>query len=83
MNYITIDWYEFILNNHFKQRNIAPPSFFTRDFVVFKLPTTPHPPKSTRDKKVFEAKQLIYNKIHTMPTSQLINLICDTSFIDL
>lgn len=83
MNNNAIDWYEFIVNNHFKERNITPPSFFTRYFVAFKLPDTPHPPKSTRDKKVFETKQRIYNEIKTMPTSQLIHLICDTSFIHL
>ncbi len=83
MEYNTINWYEFILNNHFKERNTQPPLFFTREFVEFKLPSTPNPPKTTRDIKVFEAKQTITNKIRTMPTSQLLNIICDTSFIHL
>lgn len=83
MNYNTIDWYEFIINNHFKERNTQPPLFFTREFVAFKLPYTPDPPTSMRDKKVFEAKQAITNKIRIMTTSQLINIICDTSYIHL
>lgn len=83
MNYNTIDWYEFILKNHFVERKIQPPPFFTRSFVYFKLPTTSFPPITSRDKKVFEAKHKIYKQIHTMATSQLINIICDTSFIHL
>jgi hypothetical protein len=81
MDYNTINWYEFILNNHFKERNTQPPPFFTLELVAFKLPSTPNPPKTVRDKKVFEAKQTITSKIHTMPTSQLLNIIYDTSFI--
>ena len=77
------NWHEFIINNHFKERSIEPPSFFTPEFVAFKLPNTPNSPLTLRDRKVFETKQKIYNQIHTIPTSQLIHLICDTSFINL
>lgn len=83
MDYNTTNWYEFIIDNHFKERNTQPPHFFTREFVAFKLPLTTNPPKTTRDIKVFDAKQAIASKIHTMSTSQLINIICDTSYIHL
>jgi hypothetical protein len=80
MNY---NWYEFIIDNHFKERNIPVPHFFTREFVAFKLPETPNPPTTTRDRKVFETKQTICRNIQTMTTSQLINMVCDASFINL
>jgi hypothetical protein len=83
MNYNYVNWYEFIYNNHFKERNVPLPSFFKREFVAFKLPETHNPPITARERKVFETKQKIYNQIHTMSTTQLIILICDTSFINL
>lgn len=83
MNYNYVNWYEFIYNNHFKERNTPIPSFFSREFVTFKLPETPNPPITARDRKVFETKQKIYNQIHTIQTSHLIHLVCDASFIHL
>lgn len=81
--YNDIDWYEFIINNHFKERNLRIPLFFSREFIAFKLPVTPIPQNTLFHQKVFEAKQRIYNNIHTITTQQLINIICDTSYIHL
>ena len=83
MNYNNLNWYEFIYNNHFKERNIPIPDFFSREFIAFKLPNTPNPPNTARERKVIETKHEIYNKIHTMHTTHLINIICDASFINL
>jgi len=75
-----MDWYDFIVNNHFKERNLPLPHFLTREFVAFKLPGTNQHPKTKHEHKIFNTKQHIQTNIHTMPTSQLIYLICDTSF---
>lgn len=83
MNLNQLDWYEYIVKNHFNERNVQVPIFFTREFINFKLPNTPTLPITTRDKKVIETKQIIYRKIHTLTTEQLMNLICNTSFIHL
>jgi len=75
-----MDWYDYIVNNHFKERNLPLPNFLTREFVAFKLPETNQPPKTKHEHKIFNTKQQIHTNIRMMSTSQLIYLICDTSF---
>jgi hypothetical protein len=76
-----IDWYEYIIENHFKERNYTPPLFFTPKFVAFKLPPHATPPTTKHHIKLLSTKTAIYNKAKTMTTSELMALISDASFI--
>ena len=46
-----MDWYDFIVKNHFKERNLPLPHFLTREFVAFKLPETNQPRKQNTNIK--------------------------------
>lgn len=74
MNIEDIDWYKFILDYYFIPKQILPPSFFTPQFVYFKLSKTINP-------KAAMLKTLLYQKF-PFDSKHIIRLISDSSFFD-
>ena len=76
-----VNWYEYIIEHHFKERNSTPPPFFTPDFIAFKLPPHATPPTTKHHIKLLSTKTAIYNNVQRMSTRELMSLISDASFI--
>lgn len=73
----TFNWYDFIIFNHFKSKNIKPPNFFTREFIKFKFE------QAIFQEKVFYVKNKILNEINNISTKELVDLISNITITQL